>query len=214
MLKVEQWPIERLIPYTRNPRKNDDQVDKMCAAIREFGFRIPVVAKSDGTVVDGHLRLKAARQLGLKHVPVALADELSDDQVKAFRILANQSANWADWDISLLAGELQELDNSGFDLTLTGLMQAEIDDVLDSVDINFSGEKSKSFTAEEFGAGATRSKLTLPPDVVEIFESAIAKTGERNRAEAVRKICEAYIEKKIMPGNLSKWQCGRVCLIR
>ena len=74
----------------------------MCSAIKEFGFRIPVVARSDGTVVDGHLRLKAARQLGLSTVPVVLADELTDAQVKAFRLLANRSANWADWDDELL----------------------------------------------------------------------------------------------------------------
>jgi ParB-like chromosome segregation protein Spo0J len=61
-LKVEQWPIDRLIEYARNPRKNDAKVDQMAAAIREFGFRIPIVAKSDGSVVDGHLRLKAARK--------------------------------------------------------------------------------------------------------------------------------------------------------
>lgn len=79
-LKVEQWPIDRLIPYARNPRKNDAQVDRMCAAILEFGFRIPIVARSDGSIVDGHLRLKAARKMGLKDVPVALADELSDCQ--------------------------------------------------------------------------------------------------------------------------------------
>jgi ParB-like nuclease domain len=72
-LKVEQWPIDRLIEYARNPRKNDAKVDQMATAIREFGFRIPIVAKSDGSVVDGHLRLKAARKLGLTEVPVALA---------------------------------------------------------------------------------------------------------------------------------------------
>ena len=76
MLTVEQWPTERLTPYIRNPRKNDGAVDKMCAAIREFGFRIPVVARSDGTVVDGHLRLKAAQRLGLAEVPVALAEHV------------------------------------------------------------------------------------------------------------------------------------------
>jgi ParB-like chromosome segregation protein Spo0J len=59
-LTVEQWPLDRLVEYARNPRKNDDHIDRMCAAIREFGFRIPIVAKSDGTVIDGHLRLKAA----------------------------------------------------------------------------------------------------------------------------------------------------------
>jgi len=73
MLNVEHWPLERLIPYARNPRKNDDAVDRMCAAIREFGFRVPIIARSDGGVVDGHLRLKAARRLGLTDVPVAIA---------------------------------------------------------------------------------------------------------------------------------------------
>jgi len=83
-LKVEQWPIDRPIEYARNSRKNDAKVDQMAAAIREFGFRIPIVAKSDGSVVDGHLRLKAVRKLGLTEVPVALADELTDAQIKAF----------------------------------------------------------------------------------------------------------------------------------
>ena len=87
-LTVEMWSVERLVPYARNPRKNDEQVEKMAASIREFGFRIPVVAKSDGSVIDGHLRLKAALVLGLSEVPVALADDLTDAQVKAFRILS------------------------------------------------------------------------------------------------------------------------------
>ena len=77
-LIVEMWPVERLVPYARNPRKNDEQVGKMAASIREFGFRIPIVAKSDGSVVDGHLRLKAALMLGLSEVPVALVDDLTD----------------------------------------------------------------------------------------------------------------------------------------
>jgi len=81
MLTVETWPVDRLIPYARNPRKNDAVVDQMCSAIKEFGFRIPIVAKSDGTVVDGHLRLKAAQRLGLVDVPVALADDLSEAQI-------------------------------------------------------------------------------------------------------------------------------------
>lgn len=132
-LKVEDWPVERLIPYARNPRKNDEQVDRMCGAIKEFGFRIPVVAKSDGAVVDGHLRLKAALKLGMKTVPVALADELSDAQVKAFRILANQSANWAEWDMELLALEIEDLQDVGFDLELTGLDEKEIDLLLGEV---------------------------------------------------------------------------------
>jgi len=132
VLQVETWPIERLIEYARNPRKNDDQVDRMVSAIREFGFRIPIVAKSDGLVVDGHLRLKAARKLGLAEVPVALADELTETQIKAFRLLANKSANWAQWDEDLLRLELTDLREMGADMGLVGFGEDELDKLLAS----------------------------------------------------------------------------------
>src|SRR5512132_957090 len=133
MLTVVTWPLTRLIPYVRNPRRNDDAVGKMCAAIREFGFRIPIVARSDGTVVDGHLRLKAAQRLGLDEVPVALADALSEAQIKAFRLLANRSASWAEWDDALLTVELEDLQSVGYDLGLTGFDAAELRSLLDEV---------------------------------------------------------------------------------
>jgi DNA modification methylase len=126
MLKVETWPVTRLIPYARNPRKNDSVVDKMAASIKEFGFKIPIIAKSDGAVIDGHLRLKAALHLGLTEVPVALADDLTDAQIKAFRLLANRSANWAEWDAELLSLELRDLEEFGFDLDLTGFDAEEL----------------------------------------------------------------------------------------
>jgi ParB-like chromosome segregation protein Spo0J len=97
-LTFETWPIERCIEYARNPRKNDHAVDKVAAAIREFGFRVPICAKIDGTVVDGHLRLKAAKKLGLTEVPVVLADDMSEAQIKAFRLSVNKVAELADWD--------------------------------------------------------------------------------------------------------------------
>lgn len=132
MLTVEQWPIDKLIPYARNPRKNDEQVDRMVSAIKEFGFRIPIVARSDGSVVDGHLRLKAARKMGMSEVPVALADELTPSQVKAFRLLANQSANWAEWDTELLKLELEELKADGYDMELTGFDDSELLEMTES----------------------------------------------------------------------------------
>ena len=73
--RIENWPIERLVEYPRNPRKNDKAVDRMSASIREFGFKIPVLARSDGEVVDGHLRLKAGRKLAITELPVILCDE-------------------------------------------------------------------------------------------------------------------------------------------
>jgi hypothetical protein len=133
-LTLEHWPPDRLVGYARNPRKNDCVVDRMCEAIREFGFRIPIVAKSDGTVVDGHLRLKAALALGTPTVPVVLADDLSEAQIRAFRLLANRSATWAEWDDELLALELSELADAEFDLALTGFDQREIDELLNLLD--------------------------------------------------------------------------------
>lgn len=129
-LKIEMWPIDRLIPYGRNPRNNDAAVDRMCNSIREFGFKIPCLVRSSGEVVDGHLRLKAARQLNLREIPIIACDEWSDAQVKAFRLLVNRSATWAQWDDELLATELQELQALDFDLNLTGFDAAEIDEFL------------------------------------------------------------------------------------
>ncbi len=129
-LTVVKMKTDSLIDYARNPRKNDQVLDKMVAAIKEFGFRIPIVAKSDGQVIDGHLRLKAARKLGLKEVPVALADELSEAQIKAFRLLANRSANWAEWDDELLKLELEEIKELDFPLEMTGFADWEIGNAL------------------------------------------------------------------------------------
>ncbi len=156
MLMVETWPVARLIPYARNPRKNDTAVEQMCGAIKEFGFRIPIVAKSDGTVVDGHLRLKAAQRMGLTDVPVALADDLSEAQIKAFRLLANRSANWAAWDDELLSLEFQDLRDLGFDLGLTGFDAGEI----------------AAFLADPVGG------LTDPDDVPTVPEHPVSRLGD------------------------------------
>ena len=109
---TELWPIDKFVPYVRNPRKNDAAVDRMCGSLREFGFKIPCLVRSDGEVVDGHLRLKAARKLGIAEIPIILCDEWTPAQVKAFRLMVNRSVTWAAWDEELLALELQEIQES------------------------------------------------------------------------------------------------------
>ncbi len=103
--------VADLIPYFNNPRSHTDlDIDRMIGSINAFGFRIPVLVKQgvDGPeVIDGHLRLKAAEKLGLEKVPVLYADDMSDEQVRAFRIMVNQSVSWADWDNAKLHEELQ-----------------------------------------------------------------------------------------------------------
>ena len=130
-MKIEHWPLERLTPYARNPRKNDQAVDQVAGAIREYGFRVPIIAKSDGTVIDGHLRLKAAHKLAMETVPVVLADDLTETQIKAFRISVNRMADLADWDTELLALELEDLRLDGFDIDLTGFDADALDALMD-----------------------------------------------------------------------------------
>ena len=159
-IKFEHWPTSRLLPYARNPRKNDHVVDQMAAAITEFGFRIPIIARSTGEVVDGHLRLKAALRLGLETVPVILADDLTPAQIKAFRILANRSATWADWDEDLLRIELEELKLDDFDLALTGFDADELLEIM-------AGEEttSEGNTDEDAAPEVPETPVSKPGDV-------------------------------------------------
>jgi hypothetical protein len=135
-LEIQIWSIDRLVFYARNPRKNDSAFDRMCSSIREFGFKIPVLARSDGEVVDGHLRLNAARKLGswpdgdTTGIQVILCDEWTPAQVNSVPAHGQPIRNLASWDEDLLALELQELKESDFDLDLTGFDPGEIDSLL------------------------------------------------------------------------------------
>ena len=129
-MTISYWPIGRLVPYGRNPRKHNQAVERMVASIEEFGFKVPILARSSGEVVDGHLRLKAARKLGMTEVPVILCDEWTEAQVKAFRLMVNRSVTWAEWDTELVAIEIKELQAMDFDLAFTGFDPPEIDDFL------------------------------------------------------------------------------------
>ena len=153
-MNLEHWPIEQFVEYDRNPRKNDHAVDKMAAGIREYGFRVPMLVKSDGLVVDGHLRLKAARKLGLEALPVVLCDDMSETQIRAFRLSVNRLADEADWDFDLLKLEIEDLTAAGFDLDLTGFDLGEIGDLeiefKEVTSIEGAEEKNASL-AERFG---------------------------------------------------------------
>ena len=101
-MQVINYKIEDLKPYKRNPRKNDGAVDAVAASIKEFGFKVPIVIDADGEIIAGHTRFKAAKKLGLKEVPCIIADDLTPDQIKAFRLADNKTAELADWDFELL----------------------------------------------------------------------------------------------------------------
>lgn len=129
-MKISTLPIEEIKPYEKNPRRNDQAVDKVANSIREFGFRQPIVVDETNTIIIGHTRYKAAKKLRLKEVPVHVATGLSQEKVNALRIADNRTNEEAEWDNSLLAEELADLITSGFDTTLTGFDTDEIDKLL------------------------------------------------------------------------------------
>lgn len=109
-MQVEQWPIENVKPYAKNPRKNDDAVEKVANSIREFGFKQPIVVDADGVVIVGHTRLKAAQMLGMTEVPVTVASDLTPNQADAYRLADNKVAEFSDWDWDMLQAELEDID--------------------------------------------------------------------------------------------------------
>lgn len=109
-VKIEYRDTADLLPYANNPRLNDGAVDAVAASIKEFGFKVPIVVDSDGVIVTGHTRLKAAKKLGLDTVPVIVADDLTPEQVKAFRLADNKTGELAQWDFAKLEIELDGID--------------------------------------------------------------------------------------------------------
>lgn len=157
-MKVELVAIDRVIPYARNPRKNEAAIAKVAASIKEYGFRQPIVVDAEMIIIAGHTRLQAARQLSLKQVPVHIAEGLTPAQIKAYRLADNRTHEDAEWDDDLLAIELGELAGEGFDLSLTGFEEVEWEKLL------------AEDTPEESAEGED--------DAPEIQEVAISRSGD------------------------------------
>lgn len=135
-MKVELIEIGRVVPYARNPRRNEGAIAKVAASIKEYGFRQPIVVDEEMVIIAGHTRLQAAQQLGLKKIPVHIATGLTQAQVKAYRLADNRTHEDSEWDEELLAIELGELDELGFDLDLTGFEAIELEELLGGSSMN------------------------------------------------------------------------------
>lgn len=131
-MKVILKNIKELIPYEKNPRKNDEAVKYVKESIKEFGFKVPIVIDTNNVIVAGHTRYKAAKQLKLKEVPCIVADDLTEEQIKAYRLADNKVAEFAEWDFNLLNLELDELIN--FDMNIYGF---EIEGISDEFGTDF-----------------------------------------------------------------------------
>src|SRR5262245_8871648 len=127
---IEMRPIDSIKPYPGNPRINDEAVAAVAASIREYGFRQPLVVDTDGVLIVGHTRWKAAKSLGLTKVPVHVAKDLTPAQIKAYRIADNKTNELAEWNYDLLPLELAGLQEMNFDLGLLGFSTDELSELL------------------------------------------------------------------------------------
>lgn len=130
-MQIVEKAIKDIKPYEKNPRKNDSAVDAVANSIKEFGFKVPVVIDKDNVIVCGHTRYKAAKKLGLDKVPCVIADDLTDEQIKAYRLADNKVSELAEWDIDLLGDELDgifDIDMSDFCFDMTEEEEEPIND--------------------------------------------------------------------------------------
>ncbi|OQB79057.1 MAG: ParB-like nuclease domain protein [Planctomycetes bacterium ADurb.Bin126] len=125
-MKIEMRDVDSIRPYEKNPRQNAEAVDAVAKSIEQFGWRQPIVIDTSGVIVIGHTRLLAAKKLGMKTVPVHVAEGLSDAQIKALRIADNATGDIATWDYDLLPLELKDLQAADFDLSMLGFDEAEL----------------------------------------------------------------------------------------
>lgn len=140
-MEVKDMLISELVPYENNPRNNEDAVAKVAASIKEFGFRVPIIVDNKNVIVAGHTRLKAAKKLGLESVPVIRADDLTEEQVKAFRLADNKTSEFAEWDFDALKEELDEI--ADIDMSAFGFesLEEELDGISEREDLGDSEEK-------------------------------------------------------------------------
>ena len=150
-MQIIEKSITEITPYEKNPRKNDEAVEYVANSIKEFGFKVPIVIDKNGVIVAGHTRYKAAQELGLEKLPCVIADDLTEEQVKAFRIADNKVGELAEWDFDLLGEELDgildiDMSNFGFDIDCD-IEQTE-KEINDCEEINIEDYNDEQFECE------------------------------------------------------------------
>lgn len=145
-MKIVYKNIDDIIPYENNPRKNDEAVDYVANSIKEFGFKVPIIVDKENVIVTGHTRYKASQKLGLEKVPVIYADDLTEEQIKAFRLADNKVAEFSSWDLGKLEMELEDLD---FNMLDFGFENIDIDNSIEE-DIGNTDESDFNYK-EQYG---------------------------------------------------------------
>lgn len=184
--KVEQWAIEKLVPYAKNSRTHsEEQVAQIAASIKEWGFTTAVLVDESGSIIAGHGRVMAARKLGMASLPVMVAKDWSDAQKRAYVIADNKLALNAGWDNDLLALELGELGDLGFDLELTGFTDEEIKALMPV-------EVTEGLTDPDEAPPVPENPVTVPGDVWVMGQHRLL-CGDSTSVDDLAKLCEGQM---------------------
>ena len=180
-LKIEYVRVDDIIPYDKNPRRNDRAVDAVAASMRSFGFKVPIVIDENNVIVCGHTRIKAAKRLGIEEAPCVRAVDLTPEQIRAFRVADNKVSELAEWDDALLAGEvaaLPEFDFEQFGFDLGDIApQGDVDTEEDAFDVDAEPEAVFVKPGEVWRCGDHRLMVgdaTNPGDIARLMAGDLA----------------------------------------
>lgn len=195
-MEIKMIKIEDLVPYENNPRNNDNAVEYVKNSIKKFGFKVPLVIDKNNVIVTGHTRYKASQQLGLKEVPCIVADDLTDKQIKAFRIADNKTNDMAEWNDDLLSIELKDVLDD-IDMTDFGFGDFEISMLIDDMEPEKYDDdliKQYSDNAEEFLTNK-RVIITYKTDEeTEFLKNLLKEDEELGVVYKIENIMEKYDE--------------------
>lgn len=183
-MKIEMMNVSVLIPYAKNARQNEKAVDKVASSIKEFGFRNPIIVDEKDEIIAGHTRLLAAKKLGMAEVPTIKVNDLSPEQVKAFRIADNKTAEIAEWDFDLLAQELEELKLADYNLELTGFDFSEAEQLLDNLK-----DENEQVEDDDFEIEVPENPITQKGDVWLLGKHRLM-CGDSTDKETVEKLMD------------------------
>lgn len=200
-MNIVDLDVDDLIPYKNNPRKNDEAVDKVALSISAFGFKVPIVIDANNVIVTGHTRLKAAKKLGLKTVPCIKADDLTEEQIKAFRLADNKVAEFSQWDEEKLMKELEALGD--IDMSLYGFSFPDDEDGEEGEDDTYT-DKTNIPQYDITGEVPDLSELVDEDKTNELLEEIensdlsfaekefLRKAAQRHLAFNYKKVAEYY----------------------
>lgn len=201
-MKIEIVDINSIQPYKNNPRKiSETAIDKVANSIKEFGFRQPIVVDKDKVIVVGHTRFNASKKLGLKEVPITIADNLNQEQINAYRIADNRTNEDAEWDYKLLQEEFSNLVDEKFNLELTGFNEDELKKYL-AMEEDFEVDLPE--INDEDKQPFQQITFTLHNEQYEIVQQALDYIKKQNiddsindnrNGNAITEICKLFYER-------------------